>query len=174
MVYDKGGKLQKLSAGLLLYRITNTGVLQVLIAHMGGPFWEKKDKGAWSIPKGEYDSDESAFEAALREFEEELGSPVPKGDFLELGAVKQAGGKILTVWAVQGDLDATNTVSNTFELEWPKGSGQIKSYPEIDRAEWFDLSIAREKVLKGHIEFFDRLIYKLQMPDPGASGRPGP
>ncbi len=162
----EGLKMPRVSAGILLYRITAAAVVQVLIGHMGGPFWEKKDKGAWSIPKGEYDPDEGAFKAALREFEEELGLPPPEGDFVELGSVKQASGKVLTVWTLQADFDATKAVSNMFDMEWPRGSGQVKSYPEIDRAAWFDLSIAREKVVKGNVEFLDRLMQKLHAVDP--------
>jgi predicted NUDIX family NTP pyrophosphohydrolase len=140
---------------VLLYRRTGDGV-EVLIGHMGGPFWAKKDAGGWSIPKGEYGDGEEPFAVALREFEEELGSPCPATDFLELGEVR-TGGKVLTIWAAEGDLDATACVSNTFELEWPPRSGRIQEFPEIDRAAWVDLATAREKLVKGQLAFLDRL-----------------
>jgi predicted NUDIX family NTP pyrophosphohydrolase len=145
----------KTSAGVLLYRRAAVGV-EVLIGHMGGPFWAKKDAGGWSIPKGEYGEGEEAFAVALREFEEELGSPCPADDFTPLGEVK-ASGKTLTVWAAEGDLDATACVSNTFEIEWPPRSGRMQEFPEIDRAEWVGLEVAREKLVKGQLPFLDRL-----------------
>src|SRR3954454_21805194 len=114
------------SAGILLYRLTPGGDCEVLVGHMGGPFWAKKDAGGWSIPKGEYEPGEEAFAVALREFEEELGSPCPASEFTPLGEVR-ASGKVLTVWAAEGDLDATTAVSNTFELEWPPRSGRIQA-----------------------------------------------
>jgi len=145
----------KTSAGVLLYRRAADGV-EVLIGHMGGPFWAKKDAGGWSIPKGEYGEGEEPFAVALREFEEELGSPCPADDFTPLGEVK-ASGKTLTVWAAEGDLDATACVSNTFEIEWPPRSGRMQEFPEIDRAEWVGLDVAREKLVKGQLPFLDRL-----------------
>jgi len=145
----------KTSAGVLLYRRARDGV-EVLIGHMGGPFWAKKDAGGWSIPKGEYGEGEEPFAVALREFEEELGSPCPADDFTALGEVK-ASGKTLTVWAAEGDLDATACVSNTFEIEWPPRSGRMQEFPEIDRAEWVGLDVAREKLVKGQLPFLDRL-----------------
>jgi len=147
--------MARTSAGVLLYRRTADGV-EVLIGHMGGPFWAKKDAGAWSIPKGEYGDGEEPFAVALREFEEELGSPCPAAEFTELGQVK-ANGKVLTIWAAEGDLDAAACVSNTFELEWPPRSGRIKEFPEIDRAAWVGLDAAREKLVKGQLPFLDRL-----------------
>src|SRR4051794_23314823 len=126
----------KRSAGLLLYRLDPHGVVEVLIGHMGGPFWARKDDGGWSIPKGEDEEDDDPLQAALREFEEELGSPPPADSFEPLGEVRQPSGKRLTVWAAQGDFDATTARSNTFEMEWPKGSGQMQEFPEIDRAAW--------------------------------------
>ena len=147
--------MPKTSAGVLLYRRAADGV-EVLIGHMGGPFWAKKDAGGWSIPKGEYGEGEEAFAVALREFEEELGSPCPADDFTPLGEVK-ASGKTLTVWAAEGDLDATACVSNTFEIEWPPRSGRMQEFPEIDRAEWVGLEVAREKLVKGQLPFLDRL-----------------
>lgn len=129
---------------------------------MGGPYWARKDDGAWSIPKGEYDGDEDALGAARREFAEELGSPPPEHGYLELGEVRQASGKRVTAWAVEGDLDADAIVSNVFELEWPPRSGRRQSFPEIDRAAWFDLDAARPKLVKGQVEFLDRLAATLR------------
>lgn len=146
----------KLSAGLLMYRI-NQSTLEVLIAHMGGPFWARKDAGAWSIPKGEYDEGEDPRAVALREFAEEMGSAPPPGELVELGTVRQPSGKVITGYALQGDFDVTTVVSNHFEMEWPKGSGVMRSFPEVDRAEWFDAATARVKLLKGQVPFIDRL-----------------
>lgn len=143
------------SAGILLYRRVPS--LEVLLAHMGGPFFARKDDGAWSIPKGEYGPDEDAFAAALREFAEELGSPAPSTQLVPLGSVRQANGKVVTAWAVEGDLDAAAIVSNTFDLEWPPRSGRVQSFPEVDRAAWFDLESARPKLVKGQVELLDRL-----------------
>lgn len=143
------------SAGILLFR--RAPGLQVLLGHMGGPFWARKDDGAWSIPKGEYLADEDPFAAARREFEEELGSVPPGGGYVELGEVRQANGKIVLAWAVEGDLDADTIVSNTFQLEWPPRSERIQSFPEVDRAAWFDLEAARPKLVEGQGEFLDRL-----------------
>lgn len=148
--------MPKLSAGLLLYRV-HDGVVEVLIGHPGGPFWARKDDGAWSILKGEYTDGEDPWAAAQREFEEEVGLRPPPGPRLDLGPVKQPSGKVLTVFAVRGDLDITDAHSNTFELEWPRGSGQIKAFPEIDRLGWFSLSNARVKLLKGQLPFLDHL-----------------
>ena len=147
------------SAGLLLYRTGGSGV-EVLIGHPGGPFWARKDDGAWSIPKGEYD-DEDPWVAAQREFVEEIGLPVPDGPRLDLPPVKQSGGKVVTAFAVHADLDVTDSVSNTFELEWPRGSGKIKVYPEIDRVAWFSIADARVKMLKGQVPLLDSLIDRL-------------
>ncbi len=148
--------MSKLSAGLLLYRV-HDGVVEVLIGHPGGPFWARKDHGAWSILKGEYTDGEDPWAAAQREFEEEVGLRPPPGPRLDLGPVKQPSGKVLTVFAVRGDLDISDAHSNTFELEWPRGSGQIKAFPEIDRLGWFSLSNARVKLLKGQLCFLDHL-----------------
>jgi predicted NUDIX family NTP pyrophosphohydrolase len=147
----------KLSAGVLLFR-TRDGVVEVLIAHPGGPFWARKDEGAWSIPKGEYDDDEDPWAAAQREFREELGLPVPEGSPIDLGAVKQPGGKVVTAFAVGGDLDVSAACSNTFELEWPKGSGRTRQFPEVDRVEWFPVARARSKLLKGQRVYLDTLM----------------
>jgi predicted NUDIX family NTP pyrophosphohydrolase len=147
----------KLSAGVLLYRIADDGV-EVLLAHPGGPFWARKDDGAWSIPKGEYTEPEDPWLAARREFREEIGLDVPDGPRVEFAPVKQPGGKIVTAFAVHGDLDVTDTVSNTFELEWPRGSGRIREYPEIDRVAWLSVAQARSKLLKGQQPLLDRLV----------------
>jgi predicted NUDIX family NTP pyrophosphohydrolase len=144
------------SAGILLHRPTAAGP-EVLIGHMGGPFWAKKDDGGWSIPKGEYGPGEDPFAVALREFEEELGTPVPAADFVPLGELRTTSSKVLTVWAAEGDLDASLCVSNTFELEWPPRSGRMQEFPEIDRAAWFPIEGARAKLAKGQVGFLDRL-----------------
>jgi predicted NUDIX family NTP pyrophosphohydrolase len=144
------------SAGILLWRRTDGGP-EVLLGHMGGPFWAKKDDGAWSIPKGEYEAGEEPFAVALREFEEELGTAVPASDFVPLGELRTTSSKVLTVWAAEGDLDASATVSNTFEIEWPPRSGRFQEFPEIDRAAWFPIEVARTKLVKGQVGFLDRL-----------------
>ncbi len=131
--------------------------MEVLIAHMGGPYWAKKDDGGWSIVKGEYGEDEDAYAAARREFEEETGAPPPAGTPLELGEVRQPSGKLIRVWAIEGDLDASQIKSNTFTMEWPPGSGAQREFPEVDRAGWFDLESARRKLVKGQVPFVDRL-----------------
>jgi predicted NUDIX family NTP pyrophosphohydrolase len=133
------------------------GVAEVLLGHMGGPFWARKDDGGWSVPKGEYLPDEEPEAAARREFQEELGMPAPAGDLLELGEVKQSGGKVVTAWAVEGDVDPSLVVPGTFEMEWPKGSGRMQEFPELDRVAWFDLAQARAKILVGQRPFLDRL-----------------
>jgi predicted NUDIX family NTP pyrophosphohydrolase len=148
------------SAGILLHRPA-AGGREVLIGHMGGPFWAKKDAGAWSIPKGEYGPGEDAFAVALREFEEELGTPVPAADFVPLGELRTTSSKVLTVWAADGDLDASAAVSNTFELEWPPRSGRFQQFPEIDRAAWCSLEEARSRLVKGQVGFLDRLHERL-------------
>jgi predicted NUDIX family NTP pyrophosphohydrolase len=145
-----------LSAGLLLYRHRGD-VLEVLIGHPGGPLWARKDDGAWSIPKGEYTSGEDPWEAARREFAEEVGCPAPDGPRLDLGTIKQPSGKILTVFAVGADLDTGNFRSNTFTLEWPKGSGRLQQFPELDRVAWLPIAEAAVKLLKGHRIFLERL-----------------
>ena len=153
--------MPKLSAGLLLYRVDN-GAVEVLIGHPGGPFWAKKDDGAWSIPKGEYAADEDPWIAARREFEEELGKPPPDGPRIDLPPLKQPSGKIITAFAVRGDLDLAGTASNTFTLEWPKGSGNVREYPEIDRVDWFSVARARSKLLKGQRPLLDHLMDVLE------------
>ena len=145
-----------LSAGVLLHRTGPDGAVQVLLAHMGGPFWARKDEGAWSIPKGEHPAEEDAQAAARREFAEELGSPAPDGELRDLGTVR-SGSKVITAFALVGDLDADRVVSNTFELEWPPRSGRTQTFPEIDRAAWFDLDTARRKIVKSQRPFLDRI-----------------
>jgi predicted NUDIX family NTP pyrophosphohydrolase len=147
----------KLSAGLLLYRVRND-IVEVLIAHPGGPFWARKDDGAWSIPKGEYTDGEDPWAAAQREFEEEVGLAPPTGPRIEFPPLKQPSGKVITAFAVRGDLDLADAHSNTFELEWPKGSGRIQAFPEVDRVDWFPVAQAKTKLLKGHRPFLDRLM----------------
>jgi predicted NUDIX family NTP pyrophosphohydrolase len=146
----------KRSAGLLLYRLSD-GRLEVFIAHMGGPFWARKDEGAWSIVKGEYEEGEDPLVAARREFVEETGGEPPAGPMVALGEVKQPSGKRISVWAVEGDFDADAVVSNTFTMEWPRGSGEQREFPEIDRAGWFDTDTARRKLVKGQVPFIDQL-----------------
>jgi predicted NUDIX family NTP pyrophosphohydrolase len=152
--------MPKLSAGLLLYR-TADGVVEVLIGHPGGPFWARKDDGAWSIPKGEYTEGEDPWHAAQREFAEELGMPASTGSRIELGTIRQPSGKRLTVFAAGATLDISEAKSNTFELEWPKGSGKMQSFPEIDQVGWFPIDQARAKLLKGQVPFLDRLLQHL-------------
>jgi predicted NUDIX family NTP pyrophosphohydrolase len=144
------------SAGLLLYR-GSAASLEVLLVHPGGPVWARRDAGAWSIPKGEYDADEEPLTAARREFAEELGSAPPEGEVLPLGEVKQRSGKVVMAWALRGDLDASAITSNTFEMEWPPRSGRRRAFPEIDRAQWFSLDDARVKINAAQAEFLDRL-----------------
>jgi predicted NUDIX family NTP pyrophosphohydrolase len=146
----------KRSAGILLYRQAPGG-LEVLLVHPGGPFWTKRDPGVWSIPKGEYEPDDDPHAAARREFEEELGSAPPDGRTLDLGEVRQKSGKLVRAWALAGDLDATTAFSNTFTVEWPPRSGQMQEFPEVDRAEWFTLDAAREKINPAQAAFLDRL-----------------
>jgi predicted NUDIX family NTP pyrophosphohydrolase len=145
------------SGGILAFR-RRDGELEVLLVHPGGPFWARRDDGAWSIPKGEYGDTDDPLAAALREFEEELGREVPAGELMELGALRQPGGKVVTAWAVEGFVDTARIVSNTFDLEWPKGSGTIRQYPEVDRAAWFTVPAARVKILRGQAPFLDRLV----------------
>ena len=144
------------SAGLLLHR-ERSGEREVLLVHPGGPMWAKRDAGAWSIPKGEYDPTEDPVAAAKREFEEELGTPAPAGPLRDLGEVKQKSGKIVSAWAVAGDLDVTEITSNTVEVQWPPRSGKMLEIPEVDRAEWFGIDEAREKINPAQAELLDRL-----------------
>ena len=144
------------SAGILLYRLRDGGP-DVLLVHPGGPFWARKDAGAWSIPKGEHGDDEDAQAAALREFEEETGTALAPAALDELGTVRQKSGKHVTAWAVEGDLDADAIQSNTFEMEWPPRSGRRGTFPEVDRAAWFGLDAARERLNPAQVAFLDRL-----------------
>jgi predicted NUDIX family NTP pyrophosphohydrolase len=145
----------KRSAGLLLYR-EKQGALQVFLVHPGGPFWAGKDDGSWSIPKGELADSEDPLEAAKREFREETSLPV-SGEYLPLEPVRQAGGKIVYAWAVRSDVDPDRVKSNTFSLEWPKGSGKMRTFPEIDRGGWFPLDLAKKKILRAQRSFLDQL-----------------
>ncbi|MEU9354851.1 NUDIX domain-containing protein [Streptomyces griseoloalbus] len=144
------------SAGLLVFRHTGRG-LEVLLGHMGGPFFARRETGAWTVPKGEYDPDEPAWEAARREFQEELGLPPPDGVAVPLGEVRQSGGKIVTAWAVEADLDPATVVPGTFEMEWPPRSGRIQRFPELDRVAWFTPDRAREVIVTAQTAFLDRL-----------------
>jgi predicted NUDIX family NTP pyrophosphohydrolase len=148
------------SAGIILYRGSGA-TLEVLLVHPGGPFWSRRDAGAWSIPKGEYEEGEDPRACALREFEEETGTPLPPGELLELGDIRQKGGKMVTAWAAEGDLDADAVHSNTFRMEWPPRSGRWATFPEIDRAGWFGVDEARDKLNPAQAEFVDRLLERL-------------
>ena len=149
--------MAKRSAGILLHRQGRDG-REVLLVHPGGPFWARRDDGAWSIPKGEYDEGEEPMACALREFEEELGSALEHvGEPEELGEVRQRNRKVVTAWAAEGDLDPAAVRSNTFSMEWPPRSGRRQEFPEIDRAEWFTLARAREKLVEAQAAFVDRL-----------------
>jgi predicted NUDIX family NTP pyrophosphohydrolase len=145
------------SAGLLLFRRTG-GTLEVLLGHMGGPFWARKDAGAWSIPKGELADGEDPLSGARREWAEETGHPAPDGAVLELGEIRQRAGKRVIGFAVEGDFDPGQLVPGTFELEWPPRSGRRQNFPEIDRVAWFDVPTAETKLVKGQIELLDRLV----------------
>ena len=148
--------MTKTSAALLVYRRRDG--LEVLIVHPGGPYWENKDDGAWSLPKGEYAEGEDALATARREFAEELGQPAPAGDVVDLGEVRQAGGKRVRCFAVEGDADASAITSNEFEMEWPPRSGQHQMFPEVDRAAWVSPEVARVKLLAGQVPLIDALI----------------
>jgi predicted NUDIX family NTP pyrophosphohydrolase len=147
--------MPKTAAGLLLYRLTKAGP-EVLLVHLGGPFWARKDLGAWSIPKGEPAPGEELLAAARREFREETGHD-PSGTPFPLGQVKQPGGKVVHAWALEGDFEPGSLKSNIFSVEWPRGSGQMRSYPEVDRAEWFDLTEARRRILSAQAPLLDVL-----------------
>jgi predicted NUDIX family NTP pyrophosphohydrolase len=148
------------SAGIVLHR-DGPGGREVLLVHPGGPFWAKKDLGAWSIPKGEYDEGEDALAHALREFEEETGTRLEVTDPVELGSIAQRGGKQVTAWAVAGDLDPASVRSNTFTMEWPPRSGRQAEFPEVDRAGWFTVDEAREKLVPAQVELVDRLVERV-------------
>jgi predicted NUDIX family NTP pyrophosphohydrolase len=146
------------SAGLLLYRRDRDGGIEVLLAHPGGPFWATRDAGAWTVPKGEFKDDEEAWAVARREFEEETGHPAPDGDPIELGEIRQKGGKLVEAWALEGALDPATAHSNTFPLEWPPRSGRWITVPEIDRVEWFTPDEARRRIKDTQIPFIERLL----------------
>ncbi len=152
--------MTKRSAGILLYR--RSPELEVLLVHPGGPFWAKKDQGAWSIPKGEYENGEDPLTVAKREFEEELGGSAPPGGFIELGELVQPNRKHVAAFAVEGEFDPSKLKSNRFEMEWPPRSGRMQSFPEVDRAEWFAPGAVREKILPGQRPFIDRLLDRLK------------
>jgi predicted NUDIX family NTP pyrophosphohydrolase len=151
---------RKLSAGIVLYRKRETGI-EVLIVHPGGPFWTKKDDGAWSIPKGEYVEEEDPLEVAKREFHEETGMEV-RGPCIELPPARQPSGKIIRAWAVEGDLDPASIRSNSFSMEWPPKSGRVQSFPEVDRALWCELPLARTKLIPGQRVLLDGLEERIQ------------
>lgn len=153
--------MARLSAGIVLYR-TTAGPVEVLLGHMGGPFWERKDVGAWTIPKGEYEAGEDPFTAACREFEEEIGWRVPATVFVDLGEVRQSSGKVVRAWAAEGDLDPTIAVSNGFEMEWPPRSGTMQTFPELDRVAWFDVPSAVVRIVSGQRDLLDRLVTVLE------------
>lgn len=159
--------MKKHSAGIIVFRRTN-GEPEVLLAHMGAPWWAKKDIGAWTIPKGEIQEGEDPLAAAKREFKEELGLPLPASDLIQLGMVEQHNNKTVSAWAIEADFDATNIKSNTFKAEWPPRSGKEQEFPEIDRAGWFSLEEAMQKTVRGQAELFERLAQhlgaKLQKP----------
>jgi predicted NUDIX family NTP pyrophosphohydrolase len=152
--------VKKLSAGIVLYQVAD-GLLRVLLVHPGGPFWVKKDFGAWSIPKGEYEQGQDPRSTALRELREETGLVLADVDLLPLESVRQGAGKVVTAWAAERDFDVTTLVSNTFELEWPKGTPP-RAFPEVDRAEWFAPQEARRKLVSAQAAFVDRLVAKLR------------
>ena len=153
-----GKKSARLSAGLLLYRRRPS--LEVFLVHPGGPFWAKKDAGAWSVPKGEFEAGEDPLSAAIREFQEETGFSID-GEFRALVPVKQPSGKMIHAWMIDGECDAANVRSNHFTIEWPPKSGKMTEFPEVDRAAWFDLTEARVKLLPGQVPFLDQLVAAL-------------
>ena len=150
------------SAGILLYRLTDAAELQVWIAHMGGPFWARKDAAAWSIPKGEYQPGEDPFVAARREFAEEIGTPPPEVEYAELGEFRQASGKLVTVFAAEADFAVEQVVSNTFTVEWPPRSGKLQEFPEIDDARWVGLDEARVRLVRGQLPVLDAVLDRVR------------
>jgi predicted NUDIX family NTP pyrophosphohydrolase len=154
----------KRSSGILLYRDREDGETEFLLVHPGGPYWTKRDDGAWSIPKGGIEDEEDSREAALRELDEELGAAAPQlepEDLIDLGSIRQRAGKFVDAWAAEGEFDPVDLDSNTFAMEWPPKSGREVEFPEVDRAEWFDLATARRKLLPAQGEFLDRLLEHL-------------
>jgi predicted NUDIX family NTP pyrophosphohydrolase len=158
------------SAGLLLYRIRGE-VVEVLLVHPGGPYWRGKDAGAWSIPKGEVEEGADPLATAQREFREETGSPA-SGEFVALTPLRQSRGKLVHAWAVRGDLDAASIASNTFSLEWPPRSGRQQQFPEVDRAAWYTIAEAKEKILRGQRGFLDELQERLASGEDRARSKP--
>jgi predicted NUDIX family NTP pyrophosphohydrolase len=154
--------MKKQSAGLLLYRKKNA-TIEVLLAHPGGPFWAKKDAGAWSIPKGEFTDEEEPLTAARREFAEELGTSAPEGDVISLGSIRQSSGKMVHIWAQEADFDPSSIHSNQVLIEWPPKSGEQQSFPEVDRAGWFWMKTAQRKLVKGQVPFIEKLAKQLGM-----------
>lgn len=161
MIAVEVSHVPKLSAGLLVHRSMSGGDIEVLLVHPGGPFWAHKDQHAWSIPKGEHEPSEDAYVVARREFEEELGQPAPEGTYVFLGEVRQSGAKRVSAWAVEADLDVSTVVSNSFEMEWPRGSGRVQTFPEVDRAAWCSLAEARERLIVGQVPLLDELLSRL-------------
>jgi predicted NUDIX family NTP pyrophosphohydrolase len=163
----------KRSAGILLFRRNGGRATEFLLIHPGGPFWTNKDEGAWSIPKGQIEGEEEPRACAIRELEEELG-PAPSLDpeeLIELGSIRQRAGKVVEAWAAEGEFDPATLDSNTFRMEWPPRSGSEREFPEVDRAEWFDLQTAREKILPAQAEFLDRLLERLRGEETAAAER---
>jgi predicted NUDIX family NTP pyrophosphohydrolase len=161
------------SAGLLLFRRAVAGPLEVLIVHPGGPYWARRDTGWWSLPKGEVDVDEAPLAAAIREFEEELGVPAPRGTAVPIGEVVQRGGKRVLAWAVEGDVDADGRKGGTFEMEWPPRSGIRRTFPEVDRAAWCTVEEARERLIAAQRPFLDRLERLVDRSDPSGTAGGG-
>lgn len=155
--------LAKRSAGLLMYHRAADGTVEVLLAHPGGPYWSRRDAGAWTLPKGEFEEGEDGLACAVREFREETGCP-PGGPFAPLGDIRQQSGKRVSAWSFEGDLDPALLDSNLFEMEWPPRSGQLRQFPEIDRIGWFGLAAARDKLLAAQLPFLDRLADALAGP----------
>jgi predicted NUDIX family NTP pyrophosphohydrolase len=153
--------MPKRSAGIVLYRLNNRE-LEIFLVHPGGPFWIKKDAGAWSIPKGEIEEGEDPLAVAIREFKEETGQEIT-GNFEQLQPIKQKAGKIITAWAVKGNVDESRIISNKFEIEWPPKSGKMTAFPEVDKAEWFGLSVARDKINAAQVGLLDELTQKLKL-----------
>ena len=163
--------MPKRSAGLLPFRIAEDGTLHLFVVHPGGPLWATRDEGAWSVAKGEYGDDEKAAAAAEREFAEEVGVPAPPGPRIDLGQVEQAGGKLVRVWAVEAErFEVDHVVSNQFEMEWPPRSGRLRSFPEVDRAEWMSATAARVRLNRAQAAFVDRLLDRLGPAGPAPVG----
>jgi predicted NUDIX family NTP pyrophosphohydrolase len=158
------------SAGLLIYRFGAGGELEVMLGHMGGPYWSRKEEAAWSIPKGQREEGEVSIDTARREFEEEIGRPPPDGEAVALGDVRQGGGrKVVEAWAIEGDMDVSEIDSSPFEMEWPPRSGQLREFPEFDRAAWFGVEAARVRIVKAQAAFLDRLVELVD----ASAGQPG-